>query len=288
MPRLTDPFDLQAHRGGMGLWPQNTLEAFGNALALGVSTLELDVHLTADDDVVVHHDPVLADARTIRHLHRDDVPETMPLLRDVAALLRSRGADSVGVNLEIKYDALAASELTSRSVFVEVVAQAIEVDGLRGQTMVQCFDWGVLRRLGEALPGVARHALVAPKYLRPFAEGVPSKWFDGTEVEDDWLAAAAAQGFSGVQPVHGYPFRSGVDDPAYTPFTTPDLVDHAHAQGLRVIPYVVNDPATLGHLVDLGVDGLITDRPDVLRSVLGERGEALPRGFPDEVTTAQV
>ena len=46
-------FDVEAHRGGAGLWPENTLEAFGRALALGVSTLELDVHLTAEDDVVV-------------------------------------------------------------------------------------------------------------------------------------------------------------------------------------------------------------------------------------------
>ena len=108
------PFDLQAHRGGAGLWPENTLEAFGRALALGVSTLELDVHLTAQDDVVVAHDPALADARRIRELDRADLPPTMPLLRQVAALLEERGADPVRVNLEIKYDALDAARLTSR------------------------------------------------------------------------------------------------------------------------------------------------------------------------------
>jgi glycerophosphoryl diester phosphodiesterase len=69
------PFDLQAHRGGAGLWPENTLEAFGRALALGVSTLELDVHLTAEDDVVVAHDPALADAHRIRELTRADLPD---------------------------------------------------------------------------------------------------------------------------------------------------------------------------------------------------------------------
>ena len=105
--------DVQAHRGGAGLWPENTLEAFGRALALGVTTLELDVHLTAEDDVVVAHDPVLgsddvAEARRIRHLTRAELPPTMPLLRQVAALLVERDADPVRVNLEIKYDALAA------------------------------------------------------------------------------------------------------------------------------------------------------------------------------------
>ena len=90
-------FDLQAHRGGAGLWPENTLEAFGRALALGVTTLELDVHLTAEDDVVVHHDPTvhgrLADARRIRELTRSDLPPTMPLLRQVAALLEEAVAE---------------------------------------------------------------------------------------------------------------------------------------------------------------------------------------------------
>ena len=77
-------FDVQAHRGGAGLWPENTLEAFGRALALGVSTLELDVHLTAQDDVVVAHDPVLDDTRRIRELRRADLPPTMPRLRSLS------------------------------------------------------------------------------------------------------------------------------------------------------------------------------------------------------------
>ena len=80
-------FDLQAHRGGAGLWPENTLEAFGRALALGVSTLELDVHLTADDDVVVAHDPMVADARRI-------LREGTSADRQIAAFEVTRGGDT--------------------------------------------------------------------------------------------------------------------------------------------------------------------------------------------------
>ena len=165
------PFDLQAHRGGAGLWPENTLEAFGRALALGVSTLELDVHLTAEDDVVVAHDPALADARRIRELTRADLPATMPLLRQVAALLEDRGAAPVRVNLEIKYDALDAARLTSREAFVAKVVDALRIDGLVGRTSIQCFDWGVLDRVGEAEPALARNLLVSPKYLKPADDG---------------------------------------------------------------------------------------------------------------------
>jgi glycerophosphoryl diester phosphodiesterase len=272
-------FDVEAHRGGAGLWPENTLEAFGRALALGVSTLELDVHLTADDDVVVHHDPTIADARRIRELTRADLPPSMPLLRQVAALLADRGADPVRVNLEIKYDALDASGLTTRDAFVERVVEALRVDGLVDRTSIQCFDWGVLDRVGEVEPSLARNLLVSPKYLRG-ADGEPSPWFDGLAVDDTFVVTAARQGFTAISPIHGSPFRSGVDDPAYQPFTTAELVDAAHAAGLAVVPYVVDDAPTMRQLVRLGVDGLITNHPERLRDVLAEEGRGLPPAFP--------
>ena len=272
-------FDLQAHRGGAGLWPENTLEAFGRALALGVSTLELDVHLTAEDDVVVAHDPALADARRIRELTRADLPPTMPLLRQVAALLEDRGAAPVRVNLEIKYDALDAARLTSREAFVAKVVDALRIDGLVDRTSIQCFDWGVLDRVGEAEPALARNLLVSPKYLKPADDG-PSPWFDGLTVDADFVRTAAAQGFTAISPIHGSPFRSGVDDPAYEPFATAALIADAHAAGLAVIPYVVDDAPTMRHLVRAGVDGLITNHPGRLREVLAAEGLELPESFP--------
>jgi glycerophosphoryl diester phosphodiesterase len=273
------PFDLQAHRGGAGLWPENTLEAFGRALALGVSTLELDVHLTAEDDVVVAHDPALANARRIRELTRADLPPTMPLLRQVAALLEDRGADPVRINLEIKYDALDASQLTTREAFVAKVVDAVRIDGLVGRTSIQCFDWGVLARVHEAEPLLDRNLLVSPKYLKA-AEDDPSPWFDGLVVDADFVPTAAAQGFTAISPIHGSPFRAGVDDPAYQPFATADLVERAHAAGLGVVPYVVDDEPTQRHLVRLGVDGLITNHPERLRGVLADEDCALPKTFP--------
>ena len=272
-------FDLQAHRGGAGLWPENTLEAFGRALALGVSTLELDVHLTAEDDVVVAHDAALADARLIRKLTRADLPHTMPLLRQVAALLEDRGADPVRVNLEIKYDALDASQLTTREAFVAKVVEALRIDGLVGRTSIQCFDWGVLARVHEAEPALERILRVSPKYLRS-TEAPPSPRFDGLAVDADFVRTAAAEGFTAISPIHGSPFASGVDDPSYKPFATGALVDEAHDAGLRVIPYVVDDEATMRHLVRLGADGLITNHPERLREVLASEGLPLPPAFP--------
>lgn len=273
-------FDLQAHRGGAGLHPENSLEAFGAALTLGVSTLELDVHLTRDDDVVVSHDPALADARLIRQLTRADLPPTMPLLRDVAALLDEREAIDVRINLEIKFDAMQitgpAAELTSRAEFVAVTLDAIRIDGLVERTSVQCFDWGVLGLVGKEEQRLRRNLLVSPRYLE---QGSP--WFAGLDVvAGDFVASAAAEGLTAISPIHGSPFLSGVDDAAYVPFATGELVDRAHEVGLQVIPYVVDDPPTMAALVRLGVDGLITNYPDRLRAVLEENGQTLPRSFP--------
>lgn len=279
-------FDLQAHRGGAGLHPENTLVAFGAALALGVSTLELDVHLTSEDDVVVSHDPALADARMIRHLTRKELPPSMPLLRDVAALLAERGADAVRINLEIKYDAMAAAELTSRADFVAVTLDAIRIDGLVERTSIQCFDWGVLRLVGKEEQGVRRNLLVSPKYLKPASDG-PSRWFDGLDVEAEFVVTAAEQGFDAISPIHGSPFLSGVDDAAYVPFANGELVDRAHEVGLSVIPYVVDDPPTMAALVRLGVDGLITNYPDRLRDVLTELALPLPPTFPEPAAGAR-
>ena len=281
------PFDLQAHRGGAGLWPENTLEAFGRALALGVSTLELDVHLTAEDDVVVAHDPVLdgspeVDAQRIRLLTRADLPPTMPLLCQVAALLRERGAAPVRINLEIKYDALDAARLTSREAFVAKVVDALRIDGLVERTSIQCFDWGVLDRVGAAEPALSRNLLVSPKYLA--ATDVPSPWFDGLAVDTDFIRTAAAEGFTAISPVHGSPYTSGVEDPGYRPFATVELITRAHAAGLAVIPYVVDDRATMRHLVRIGADGIITNRPDLLREVLTEEDRGVPPSFPRPTT----
>jgi glycerophosphoryl diester phosphodiesterase len=278
-PAQAPVFDVQAHRGGAGLWPESTLEAFGRALALGVSTLELDVHLTAQDDVVVAHDPALVDARRIRELTRADLPPTMPLLRQVAALLDERGADPVRINLEIKYDALDAAALTTREAFVAKVVEALRIDGLVGRTSIQCFDWGVLARVGEAEPALDRNLLVSPRYLRSSAEA-PSPWFDGLAVDADFVRTAAVEGFTAISPVHGSPYRSGVGDPSYRPFATRALVREAHAAGLAVIPYVVDDEATMRHLVRIGVDGLITNHPGRLREVLAAEGRGLPPAFP--------
>ena len=99
-------------------------------------------------------------------------------------------------------------------------------------------------------------------------------------MDSDFVRTAAAEGFTAISPIHGSPFAAGVEDPAYRPFTDEALVDEAHAAGLAVIPYVVDDEATMRHLIGIGVDGLITNHPERLRDVLASVGRELPPRFP--------
>jgi glycerophosphoryl diester phosphodiesterase len=77
------------------------------------------------------------------------------------------------------------------------------------------------------------------------------------------------------------PQNGTIDDPDYTPYTTPELVAEAHAAGLAVIPWTINDRATMASLIDAGVDGLITDYPDRLRELLAQRDFKLPKAYSE-------
>ena len=139
---------------------------------------------------------------------------------------------------------------------------------------VQSFDWAVLRMVREAEPGLRLNALTNTDYLEIDQPGA-SPWLAGLDIDDfgDSVPAAAAHlGFDAISPSHS--------------ILTPAMVTEAHAAGLRVLPWTVDDEATMRHLVGAGtatgteVDGLITNRPDVLRGVLASLGLPLPPAFP--------
>ena len=100
-----------------------------------------------------------------------------------------------------------------------------------------------------------------------------------TTLAGDLVAAASSLGFDAISPVHGTPQNSTVTDPGYVPYVTADMVQRAHAAGMQVIPWTVDDKPTMRALIGAGVDGLITDYPDRLREVMAESGMKLPHRF---------
>jgi glycerophosphoryl diester phosphodiesterase len=316
-----DRFDVQAHRGGLGLTVENTLPAFAHALELGVTTLELDVHITADGHPVVTHDRVvlaskcqdtgpavpedpeypyvgklvwtltLAQIRTLDcgSLQQNGFPRQqpapgagMPVLSEVFDLVDDHRAHRVRFNIETKHEAPRPGETASREQFVETVAQEVRAAGLLDRVVVQSFDWGALmlrQQIEPALP-------VAPLASGPFLEvGQPgaSPWLGGLDIDDfggDPVAAAASFGADVFQPIAGYPGNGSIANPGYEPFVTADMVRRAHQAGMSVVSWGVDDRATMDYLLDSGLDGMITNYPDVLRDAAADRGYKLPKAFP--------
>jgi glycerophosphoryl diester phosphodiesterase len=320
-------FDLQAHRGGLGLVVENTLPAFANALELGVSTLELDVQITEDGHAVVTHDRdpspakcvdtapafagdpefpyvpgqrfvrdlTLAQVRTIDcgSLRLPQFPQQqlapgarMPLLSEVFALVNSYRAHKVTLNIETKVEAGAPQQTAPREQFVQVVAREVHKAGLRDQVTIQSFDWGALMRMRQVDRRLPVVALTNGQQFLQAGQPGASPWLGGLDIDDfpgslqqKFVAAAASFGAAAVSPVHGDPQGGTVNDPGYVPFTTRELVRSAHKAGMKVIPWTIDDAATIESLIDIGVDGIITDLPDRLRTIMAEHGFTLPKAY---------
>ncbi|WP_236866764.1 glycerophosphodiester phosphodiesterase family protein [Brevibacterium daeguense] len=317
--RPEDRFDLQAHRGGTGLYTESTVESFANALELGVTTLELDTQVTEDGAVVVTHDRqisadkcrdtapataedpefpyvgkyltdlTLAQVKTVECGYQrlpqfpDQQVATGPMieLSDVFDVVRHYRANNVMLNIETKVEAGAPEETAPRAEFVGAVLAEIKEHRMERQVTIQSFDWGALELVEELNPALPRVALTNHDFLQIGQPGA-SPWLGGLDSDDfdgDLVAMAEHLGVDAISPVHGFPQGGKLGDPEYRVYPDEQMVADAHAAGIEVIPWTVDDPATMHHLMDLGVDGLITDRPDRLREVMAERGLRLPKQY---------
>ncbi|MBD5784877.1 glycerophosphodiester phosphodiesterase [Cellulosimicrobium terreum] len=209
----------------------------------------------------------------------------MMLLTEVFQLVRDHGADDVMLNIETKVEAGAPHETAPREQFVQVVTGLVRTWRMADQVTIQSFDWGSLMRVREVMPELPVVALTNGQQFLQVGQPGASPWLGGIDIDDfdgDLVAAVDSFGADAISPVHGDPQNGSIDDPGYVPFTTRQLVDDAHDAGILVVPWTVDDRPTLEHLLDLGVDGIITDYPDVLRDVLVERGYDVPDGHPWE------
>jgi glycerophosphoryl diester phosphodiesterase len=258
LPRNRQPerprhFDLQAHRGGLGLMTESTLEAFANALELGVTTLELDVQITEDQVAVVTHDRqvqaskcrdtrpafpgdpeypyvgdyvrnlTLAQVRTLRcdkplpqyPAQRVVEGARMSLLEDVFDLVHCYDADDVVLNVETKVEAGAPEQTAPREQFVQIVAREVREARLLDQVTIQSFDWGALMRMSEVEPRLPIVALTNGDFLQVGQPGA-SPWLGGIDIDDfggSLVAAAASFGADAISPVHGNPQDGSVTIP---------------------------------------------------------------------------
>jgi glycerophosphoryl diester phosphodiesterase len=279
-------FDLQAHRGGRGEWTEESLAAFANSLKLGVTTLELDTHLTTDGKIIVWHDDTiqadkcvdtvpatpgdtafpyvgdrvadlsLAQIKTLdcgfvqlKGYPEQDVIEGNRIaeLKDVFQLVRDADAEKVRFNIETKVeDGKSGGE--GMVALTRAVVAEIQASGMAERTTVQSFDWSSLNLTKEIAPELPLVALSSgDAWLEAGLPGA-SPNLGGIDIDTyggSLAKAAAAQGYDAISPA----FRS----------VTPAMITDAHELGLPVIPWTVNTSADMNRLMDLGVDGIISD-----------------------------
>ena len=294
--------DLQGHRGARGLAPENTLPAFQRALELGVTTLELDIGVTRDGVLVIHHDATLnpdltrdATGRfleqrgpaihslTWAQLQTYDVgrlkpgtdyarlyPEQQPVdgtriprLADLFDLVKRSGDERIRFDIETKLNPTRPEETLAPEPFARALVDEIRKAGMASRTVIQSFDWRTLQVVQKIAPEIPTAYLTAQQsWLDNVGAGRPegSNWTAGFQYRDHGSVPKMIRAAGGSHwSVH---FRD----------LDAQKVKEAQSLGLKVLVWTVNDPAVMARMLGYGVDGLITDRPDLARKLLEARG----------------
>lgn len=294
--RGADFVHVYGHRAARGAFPENTMAGFRYLLEIGVAAVEFDMLVSADGTAVLTHNPTLLPETTRdaagRWLERDGpqvsalsdrdlagfdvgairhgtpyharfaeqarlIAARIPTLDDLCRLYADH--PEVLINLEIKSFADAPELTAPPAALVEAALAPIRAHGLAARTMVSSFDWRVLRALGAAAPEIGRGHLT--QMPGPGVSGANvisgSAWLDGCDLADH----------DGSLPQAVADLGGGVWCPYFEDLTEPDL-RRAHDLGLVVNVWTVNGTAEMIRMIEMGVDGIITDFPARAQNVL--------------------
>ena len=302
--------DLQGHRGARGLLPENTLPAFAQALTLGVTTLELDTAVTKDGVIVVSHDAMLNPDITCGPdglwLKRDDLaihqltyaelqqfdvgrirprssysqrfPQQqavdgthMPRLADVFALARRAGNDQVRFNIETKISPDHPQRTPPPAEFARALIALVRAEKLENRVIIQSFDWRTLQTVQQEAPQIAT------VYL-----SVQQSWQDNIRANassSPWTAGKHVSQFGGSLPKIVKSAGGAIWSPYFGDVSAAS-VREAQQLGLKVVVWTVNEERDMARMIEMGIDGIISDYPDRLRRVAATRGIPLPAPTP--------
>lgn len=272
--RMTDGLDKQGHRGCRGLMPENTIPAMLHALGLGVTTLEMDVVITKDKKVILSHEPWFSEEITTkpdgtymgpreerkyvinwmtyeetktfdvglkphpRFPQQQKMKVTKPLLSEVIDSVNkdmmTRRRPFPYYNIETKTNPEGDGVFTPKpEEFVDLLMGVIKEKNIEDHVIIQSFDFRTLKYLHEKYPSVKTAALVEATDKRTVADLIKELGFTPT-----------------------------IYSPAYQ-LVNKALVKNFHEANIKVIPWTVNDKATIDKLKAMGVDGLISDYPNL-------------------------
>lgn len=306
-----DVFDLEAHRGGRDVRPENTLYSYAYAIELGATSIECDMQLTKDGQIVMSHNPILNsditrdengnyiennkyDIRlmTVDELKKFDVgvidpncgeyydlhgktqftyDAKIPTLEELMQLIQSYGDKNIVSNIEtIFYPDPTSAEYRNNAdpkKFVEVFNNIVKKYDMEDRVVLQSFDWQTLIEMKNLNPNISTSALwqEQPSWgrdsesLRRY-EKKKSPWLGGLDIKD----------YQGNPVKAAHAIGADIISPYYTEISKQD-VDEAHSLGMKVVPWTVNNEKDMNMLLDMGVDGIISDKPWLLKQVLEKR-----------------
>jgi glycerophosphoryl diester phosphodiesterase len=267
-------FDKEGHRGCRGLMPENTLPAMLSALDMHVTTLEMDVVITKDKQVILSHEPFFNHEITTKpngeyvneqeekglNIYKMTFPETQkfdvglkphprfprqqrlkatkPLLAEVIdnveASVKLKGMNKMFYNIETKCSPFTDNTYhPAPEEFVELLLNVVHKKKIADRAIIQSFDFRTLKIVNQKYPQLRTAALIEDFDKRPFEKHLEELGF-----------------------------TPAIYSPAYS-LVTKELVDKCHQRKIKIIPWTVNDKNTIDQLRTLGVDGIITDYPDL-------------------------
>ncbi|RKX81384.1 MAG: glycerophosphodiester phosphodiesterase [Spirochaetes bacterium] len=292
--------DVQAHRGGRGRYPENTLSAFAWSQELGVDTWEMDVALTSDGIPVLSHDPFLKgslvrdengdflenDIRIadltldeLKHFQVGEIQpgtrykerfpdqhsssESIPSLDEVFQLAEESGG-TVRFNIEIKTYPSHPEWTAGWETVTDTVISVIKEHEMENRTTVQSFDWRTLTRIKELYPEMKISCLTVKNfkhgdafYNLQIGQIGPSPWLAGFDADDYGSVAELVSAFG-----------ADVYSPYYKELSSSEI-KVAQSLGLEIVTWTVNEKNKMKLLIDAGVNGIISDYPDILIEVSG-------------------
>ena len=296
--------DVIGHRGAAGLLPENTLAAFKKAIQLGVDAIELDIHLTSDNEPVVCHDCRLNPAITrdthgkwikdqplIKELTLSEVQsydvgklnrwkgyaskypdqeaaegQHIPTLQEVIHLVKGTG-EKTRLFIELKFSPLKPEETKSREEISNVVAKIVKGEGIPDRVTAISFDWKVLMYFQKIMPQVPTGYVTIAKRGHDTIqknEAGASPWMGGIDIDKFGSIPEAVKHAGGAYWLSNYYHAVGDGKNIST-----KVVEKAHAEGIKVLVWTPDSKSDMEKLINRGVDGIITNRPDTLLSLLG-------------------
>ncbi|MDV8149680.1 glycerophosphodiester phosphodiesterase [Arthrobacter sp. B10-11] len=298
-------FDLQAHRGGLGLTVESTLPAFAKALETGVTTLELDLQITKDGREVVTHDRKISDKKCadtapvtpgdpqfpyagkyVKDLTFEQVRtldcgslslpqfpgqqaapgEKMPTLAEVFALVDSYRASQVKFNIETKVEAGAPEQTAPREQFVDVALKEIKAANMQHRVSIQSFDWGALRLVQAADPQIRTVALTNKDFLHVGQPG-SSPWLGGIDADDFGGDLVTAASHLGFDAV----------SPVHGTPQNGTVADPGY------VPYVTADMVNRAHDAGMQVVPWTVDDKPTMRALISAGVDGIITDYPDRL-----